>query len=68
MEASVFGLHVEVPVRREVVVTDDGAEDEEGFGAWDAPSAAGDVEPVGDEVAAGWMSTPLGGARSYAHP
>ncbi|MCC3767890.1 hypothetical protein [Streptomyces sp. UNOC14_S4] len=28
-----FDLDVEVPVRREVVVTDDGAEDEEGLGA-----------------------------------
>ncbi|WP_372405418.1 hypothetical protein [Streptomyces luteireticuli] len=43
-----FGLDVEVPVRREVVVTDDGAEDEEGLGARDAPSAAGNVESVGE--------------------
>src|SRR2546428_7303568 len=53
MEPLMFGVDVEVPVRGEVAVAGDCAEDEEGFGARDAPPAAGDVESVGDEMTGG---------------
>jgi hypothetical protein len=43
---------MEGPVVVEVAVGDQGAELEDGFGAVKAPAGAGDVEAVGDEVAA----------------
>jgi hypothetical protein len=53
VEALVFAGRVEDPVVLEVVVRDQCAESEDGFGAVEAPAGAGDVEAVGDQVTAG---------------
>ncbi|GIH97650.1 hypothetical protein Psi01_82800 [Planobispora siamensis] len=44
---------VMAPVSGQIVVGDEDAELEDGFGSGKAPAGAGDVEAVGDEVAAG---------------
>ena len=43
---------LEAPVFLEVPVADHRAQGEDGFGAIQAPSGSGDVEPVADQVAA----------------
>lgn len=48
-----FAGCVEGPVVLEVAVRDQCAELEDGFGSVESPAAAGDVEAVGDQVAAG---------------
>jgi hypothetical protein len=65
-EASVLVFGVEVSVGVTVAVRDDGAELEDGLGAGAAPAVAGDVEAVGDQVAASFSSyaggdRPVGG-------
>lgn len=46
-------MGVEDPILQEVAVADEGTEGEYGFCAGDAPSAAGDVEAVGHQMACG---------------
>src|SRR5258706_8504246 len=53
MDALSFLLDVIGPVGVEVTVGGDGAEFEDGLGAVESPTGAGDVHAVGDEVAAG---------------
>jgi hypothetical protein len=53
VEAFVLACEVIAPVGVEVAVVDESAELEDGFGAGQAPAAAGDVEAVADQVAAG---------------
>ncbi len=48
-----FAGRVEVPVVREVAVRDQRAELKDCFGPVESPACAGDVETVGDQMAAG---------------
>jgi len=41
-----------------IAVADDGAQGEDGFGGFQAPPCPGDVEPVADQVAAGFLDDP----------
>ena len=45
--------NVPVPVRVQVAADAEGAQPQDGLGAFDAPSGAGDAHPVADQVAAG---------------
>ena len=53
VEAFVLAREVVSPVGVEVAVVDQGTELEDGFGSFESPAAAGDVEAVADQVAAG---------------
>ena len=60
VEPLVLACEMEAPVFLEVAVADHRAQGEAGFGAVQAPSCSGDVEPVADEVAAGSFYYPGG--------
>ena len=55
VETLVLAGGVVAPVGVEVSVGDDGAKSQDGFGSGQAPAGAGDVEPVGDQVASGTL-------------
>ena len=60
VEASAFLFEVVAPVGVEVAVGDHRTEFEDGFGSGQAPSGAGDVHAVFDQVAAGSFDDPGG--------
>jgi hypothetical protein len=61
VETLVFAGGVEGPVGVEVIARGEGSESEDGFGSFEVPAGAGDVESAADEVAAGLR--PPGGDR-----
>lgn len=64
VKAFVFAGGVVAPVAVEVAAGDHGAQSQDGFGSGQAPAGAGDVEAVGDQVAAGSSTAPV----AIGHP
>src|SRR5882724_7769424 len=65
MDALVFAAEVEAPVAVEVLGGDEGAELEDGLGAFEAPSGACDVHSVFDDVPAGAFDYPGGDGPAF---
>ena len=66
VDAFVLAAEVEVPVVLEVAAGDQGAELEDGLGAFESPSRAGDVHSVLDDVPAGTLDDPGGDGPAFA--
>ena len=65
VDALVLLAEVEAPVGVEVAAGDDGAELEDGLGAFEAPSRACDVHSVLDDVPAGTLDDPGGDGPAF---
>ena len=60
-----FLAQVEAPVRVEVAAGDDGAELQDGLGAFESPSRARDIHSVLDDVPAGALDDPGGDGPAF---
>ena len=65
VDALMFLAQVEAPARVEVAAGDDGAELQDGLGAFESPSRARDIHSVLDDVPAGALDDPGGDGPAF---